>query len=104
MAEQPEHWHLDKRVPIALIVAIAVQSTAAVWWAATQTARVDAVERTVLTHDQRIDALDRASAAAAVLAGRMEAELAGIRNSLTRIDRAQERTNDLLQRYLEGRP
>ena len=30
-------WHLDRRVPIALIVAIIMQSVAAVWWAATVT-------------------------------------------------------------------
>ena len=34
-------WHLDKRVPIALILALVLQSTTAVWWAAGLTSRVD---------------------------------------------------------------
>ncbi len=39
------HWHLDKRVPVALILAIMVQTIGAVWWAASLSARVDALER-----------------------------------------------------------
>lgn len=38
-------WHLDKRVPVALIVTILVQSGAAIWWAAGQSERVNALER-----------------------------------------------------------
>jgi hypothetical protein len=43
-----EHrWHLDRRVPIALIVALAAQTSAVSWWAATLSARVDLLERQV---------------------------------------------------------
>ncbi|NRA30998.1 MAG: hypothetical protein HRU11_12155 [Parvularculaceae bacterium] len=34
-------WHLDKRVPLALIVTIFLQSCAAVWWAAQVDGRVE---------------------------------------------------------------
>lgn len=37
-------WHLDRRVPVALILAIAVQTASAIWWAASQNARVTALE------------------------------------------------------------
>lgn len=37
-------WHLDKRLPIALIVTLFVQSAAIIWWAATTSARLDQVE------------------------------------------------------------
>ena len=40
-----EPWHLDRRVPIALIVTIIVQTAALGWWAATLTGRVDVLER-----------------------------------------------------------
>ncbi len=39
------HWHLDKRVPVALIITILLQTVAAVWWAASLSARVDVLER-----------------------------------------------------------
>ena len=35
-----DHWHLDKKVPIALIVAIGAQTIAGVWWAASITGDV----------------------------------------------------------------
>ena len=36
-----EPWHLDKRVPLALILALLVQTAGMVWWAATLSSRVD---------------------------------------------------------------
>jgi hypothetical protein len=41
-------WHLDRKVPLALIVAIAAQTSAVSWWAATLSARVDLLERQVV--------------------------------------------------------
>lgn len=39
-------WHLDKRVPIALIVSLAIQTAGMVWWAASITGRVDNLAQT----------------------------------------------------------
>ncbi len=39
-----ENWHLDKKVPIAIILAIVVQTCALVWWAAKLDARVSTLE------------------------------------------------------------
>ena len=38
-------WHLDRRVPIALIVTILLQTAGLVWWAASLTERVNTLER-----------------------------------------------------------
>jgi hypothetical protein len=43
-------WHVDWRVPVALIVTILLQSAAAVWWAAS-------VDGEVVHHGQEIAAL-----------------------------------------------
>ncbi len=47
MSNPPDdrHWHLDKRVPVALILTILAQTIGAVWWAASLSARVDVLER-----------------------------------------------------------
>ncbi len=37
-------WHLDRRIPIALVFVIAMQTAAGIWWAATQSARMDSIE------------------------------------------------------------
>ncbi len=42
---QPEsYWHLDKRVPITLVVAIIVQTLSIVWFIAALNTRVDTIE------------------------------------------------------------
>lgn len=102
-SQQGEPWHLDKRVPVALILAIGLQTSAGIWWAATQTARVDEIARLQVIQDRRIDAVERSSNLAAVSSGRTEQEILGLRESMTRIERTQEQTNALLRRYLEGR-
>jgi hypothetical protein len=43
--DQESQWHLDKKVPLALIFAIAMQTAAALWWASKVDSRVDALER-----------------------------------------------------------
>jgi len=39
--DSDNQWHLDKRVPIALILVLILQSTTAVWWAAGLTGQVE---------------------------------------------------------------
>jgi hypothetical protein len=41
------NWHLDKRIPIALIGAILTQAAGFGYWAASISARVDSTERRV---------------------------------------------------------
>lgn len=40
-----ESWHLDKRIPIAIIMTIALQTTGAIWFAATAWARINSAEQ-----------------------------------------------------------
>jgi hypothetical protein len=66
MSEKPDdpaagNWHLDKRIPIALIIALAGHAGATIWWGADITARLSQVERTQqgsVTHVERIIRLE----------------------------------------------
>lgn len=40
-------WRLDKHIPVALLVALAMQTAAAVWWSATVNANLNAMEQRV---------------------------------------------------------
>jgi len=40
-----EHWHLDRRVPLALILTIVIQTVGIVWWASSLTERVAILEK-----------------------------------------------------------
>lgn len=51
MSGAAEPWQLDKKVPLAWILALAVQTGGMVWWAASISARVD-------DHDRRIERVE----------------------------------------------
>ena len=43
--QQDREWHLDKKVPLALIVTLILQSGTFIWWAAKADNRLDNLER-----------------------------------------------------------
>jgi cell division protein FtsB len=55
MAEKTEPWHLDKRVPLALIFAILLQTLTLGWWAATIQQRVHVLEIDRDSQQSRLD-------------------------------------------------
>lgn len=44
MAEDNSHWTVDKRIPLALVLTIALQTAALIAWGTTLTNRVTALE------------------------------------------------------------
>lgn len=42
--ESDAHWHLDRKVPLAVILTIVVQTGGVVWWGSSINARVEALE------------------------------------------------------------
>jgi len=42
-----KHWHLDRRVPLAIIIALIFQTMGAVWWASKLDSRVAILEQWV---------------------------------------------------------
>ena len=48
MAGATDPWHLDKRVPIALIAALILQTGGLVWWAASLAGQVEGHERRIV--------------------------------------------------------
>ena len=98
--EDREQWHLDKRVPIALIFAILIQSVAAVWWAASISERVQHIEERQVEVRARASSID---AALTVQAQRSAVLAEAVSNTNTRLGELQdnlERTNTLLRQVL----
>ena len=60
MNDHGDNWHLDKRVPIALIVAIVVQTFAIGWWVASENARVTSLENGAALMHEEITKLETA--------------------------------------------
>ena len=90
--QDDRHWHLDRRVPVALIVTIVMQTIGIVWWAASISARVDVLEarlRDTRHNQNRIV--------------RLEANQNAVYQRLDRIEAASRRIEAKLDRLLVGR-
>jgi hypothetical protein len=85
---QGEPWHLDKRVPLALIGALLMQTAGMGWWASQQAA-------TDRDHEMRLARLEQMDNAMAIEARRM-AEM------LARLDERMIAQNAILRRMEEA--
>jgi hypothetical protein len=74
--DSDRNWHLDKRVPIALIVTIALQTGSFIWWAASVSERVNTLERRA---EQTAPQADRLT--------RVEVKIESIQEGITEIKR-----------------
>jgi hypothetical protein len=102
MAIAPEHWHVDKRIPIAIIFTILVQTAGVVWGAATIWASVAELRAADGRHEtelerHRLESVDQEGRIRAVElgAGRMQEQLDNIEQGVNRIA-------DQLDRILEA--
>ena len=53
------YWHLDKRIPVAIIFSICVQTAGVIWWGATTSERLTNLERRVEASSPQADRLTR---------------------------------------------
>ena len=90
MEEEYTRWHLDKRVPIALVFLIIAQTAGAVWWASAVNGSILALERRVDFGDEtnrrqydRINADREASRQTAEQLARVEGLLQSIDRQVT---------------------
>lgn len=77
-----DQWHLDKRVPITMILAIVAQTGAALWWASSTNQRVVELEKYVLNRANMPDRLTRLE----VIVEQLPKTLERIEVKLDRID------------------
>ena len=96
MDEQP--WHLDKRIPIALILAIILQVAGAVYWASkmesrieANTSRIEVVDRDMSRLSRQMSAMAEASNTQAIQLGRIEEQITGLRSDIGRLVAVIER-------------
>ena len=95
-------WHLQKGVPIALILAIAIQTAGGVWFISALNSTVtEAVERNKV-QDVRIDRVESDAKALQIGAATIAEQLAGLRSSLDELRSSQRETNTLLREVLQG--
>jgi hypothetical protein len=79
----PNKWHLDKRVPIAMLFALLANLFAGIWYAAKIDSRVAALE--ISTRDNNL-VLERLV--------RVETQLDGLKDAVNRIDQSVTKIAD----------
>ena len=87
---------MDKRIPLALVITILVQTGLAIWWASEQTNRVSNLVLQVERLDRQVDTNRNLVQTQAVQFGRIEEQISGLRNdvaSLIRIIERQQQSN-----------
>lgn len=96
--EVPDNaWHLDKKVPVALIIVISVQLIGGGMWLSRIESRIADAIATNIEQAAEITALRSEGQRMAVSGATVAAQLQGVRESLTELKDAQRETNNLLR-------
>lgn len=77
---QDRHWHLDRKVPLALIVTIAIQTGAVIWWGSSLNERVNQLEARAVSAAPQAERITR-----------IEGKIENVEQGIQRIERALER-------------
>lgn len=88
MSDEP--WHMDKRVPVALILTIILQTVGIVWWASSITADVANLKTSDQRQDSRIETVQAIAGAQAVQLGRIEENTRATQAAVERLLRQME--------------
>lgn len=56
---QTREWHLDRRIPVAMLGAFLLQGSALVWWAAKMDSRVGILERDFASVPAKLETVGR---------------------------------------------
>jgi hypothetical protein len=70
-----QEWKIDKHIPVAVIVAMVMQTFAVIWWAAQLETRVNVLENQLMQNTTLIDRVSR-----------VEEKVSGLRESSQRIE------------------
>lgn len=77
---QDKHWTVDRKVPLALIVTILIQTGTFIWWASSLSERVNTLERERAATAPQADRLVR-----------VEVHLESVQRGIDRIERMVRR-------------
>jgi hypothetical protein len=87
-------WHLDKRVPLAIIMTIFIQTAGIVWWAAN-------LENRVVTLEKANTEIATDLAARAIVTGRQDQSIVRLETQFLNVVDALQDMNAKLDRLIE---
>lgn len=100
MPLKEDAWHLDRKVPLAIIVTLLVQTMGVVWWAATEDARVAGLITENAAQERQLDTLQLDMQSAKITMAASSVQLNTIKESLEQLRQDQRETADLIRQAL----
>lgn len=97
-------WHLDKRVPVALILALAGTVASGAWFMSDMNARLADVQDAVQRNSDDIGDLDLRLDRQTIIAEGLLSEISNTNRNLDRLQDEVSETNRLLRDWLSARP
>lgn len=97
-----EPWHLDRKIPIGLMLTLVLQLAIGVWWASQQEARLAQVQAQVADQGDRLHDVEAASQTARVGQAQLVEQIAGVKDAVDQLRQDQRETNDLLRQYFRS--
>lgn len=86
-------WHLDKRVPIAIIIGLVAQLLTVVWLASGAYSAINVNAENIEKLDGRMGVIERSTTSQAIQLGRIEENTRGLRSDINRLLSILERQN-----------
>lgn len=77
-----EGWHLDKRVPITLILALVVQLVTFTWWMSSLASDIESNQQAIVRHEAQLAALREANSQQYRTLSRIEEQIIALRRDL----------------------
>lgn len=83
-------WHLDRRVPISIIIVLVVQMMGGAWMASRMHSDIERNARDIARHERVIEVMTMSSQEQAVQLGRIEESMSAMRGDIGRLVRLLE--------------
>ena len=90
MTEYKESWHLNKSVPISLIVALVAQAAAIVWTVSNMSSTIDRNAMDIVRLDARTASLEKIVQDQAVAMARIDENIKAIRQYVEQMIKQQQ--------------
>lgn len=78
----PSQWHVSKSIPLTVLIGLAVQGAAFVWYASAMQAQIDGNTKSIERLERDFGTLETASNAQAIQLGRIEEGIKAINSQL----------------------
>jgi len=98
--DDEKHWHLDKRIPLAMLLAFGVYTATMIWWAATLQAQVTVNANETTKNAFRVTQLETQMSAQNTSLSVLLSQMQTVTNEMARLREEISQTNQIMRQAL----